>query len=89
MLTCNFIFVGLKFVSVKNQNGKVTGEDLPPLMAKLKAFREFTEEEIRGILGELNSDLSEEIDFEAFLRVSILCLLVSLISLSLPLEVDK
>ncbi|KAL0000686.1 hypothetical protein SO802_014467 [Lithocarpus litseifolius] len=57
-----------KFLSVKNQNGKVTGEDLPPLMAKLKAFREFTEEEIRGILGELNSDLSEEIDFEAFLR---------------------
>lgn len=72
MLTCNFIFVGLKFVSVKNQNGKVTGEDLPPLMAKLKAFREFTEEEIRGILGELNSDLSEEIDFEAFLMVRIL-----------------
>lgn len=72
MLTCNFIFVGLKFVSVKNQNGKVTGEDLPPLMAKLKAFREFTEEEIRGILGELNYDLSEEIDFEAFLRVRIL-----------------
>uniref|UniRef100_A0A2N9GZU7 Calponin-homology (CH) domain-containing protein n=1 Tax=Fagus sylvatica TaxID=28930 RepID=A0A2N9GZU7_FAGSY len=57
-----------KFTSVKNQNGKVTFEDLPPLMVKLKAFREFTAEEIRGILGELSSDLSEEIDFEAFLR---------------------
>lgn len=84
MLTCNFIFVGLKFVSVKNQNGKVTGEDLPPLMAKLKAFREFTEEEIRGILGELNSDLSEEIDFEAFLRVRILSSCFSDFSLPSP-----
>lgn len=84
MLTCNFIFVGLKFVSVKNQNGKVTGEDLPPLMAKLKAFREFTEEEIRGILGELNYDLSEEIDFEAFLRVRILSSCFSDFSLPSP-----
>lgn len=84
MLTCNFFFVGLKFVSVKNQNGKVTGEDLPPLMAKLKAFREFTEEEIRGILGELNSDLSEEIDFEAFLRVRILSSCFSDFSLPSP-----
>ncbi|XP_062170609.1 fimbrin-1-like [Alnus glutinosa] len=57
-----------KFVAVKNQNGKVTVGDLPPFMVKLKPFREFTEEEIRGILGESGSDLSEEIDFEAFLR---------------------
>ena len=57
-------------------------------MVKLKAFREFTAEEIRGILGELSSDLSEEIDFEAFLRVGFLCLLISL-SPSLSLGVDK
>ena len=50
-------------------------------MVKLKAFREFTAEEIRGILGELSSDLSEEIDFEAFLRVGFLCLLISYLSL--------
>ncbi|KAB1226986.1 Fimbrin-1 [Morella rubra] len=57
-----------KFISAKKQNGKVTAGDLPSLMVKVKAFREFSEEEIRGILGELGSDLSEEIDFEAFLR---------------------
>lgn len=69
---------------MKNQNGKVTVGDLPPLMVKLKPFREFTEEEIRGILGESGSDLSEEIDFEAFLRVCVLCLLIFLCFLSLP-----
>ncbi|XP_039027017.1 fimbrin-1-like [Hibiscus syriacus] len=59
-----------KFVSVKNQNGKVTVEDLPPLMVKLKAFSALlTEDEIRQILGESYSDTSTEIDFETFLRV--------------------
>ncbi|KAK9005153.1 hypothetical protein V6N11_042599 [Hibiscus sabdariffa] len=59
-----------KFVSVKNQNGKVTVEDLPPLMVKLKAFSALlTEDEIRQILGESYSDMSTEIDFETFLRV--------------------
>jgi plastin-1 len=69
---------------VKNQNGKVTVGDLPPFMVKLKPFREFTEEEIRGIFRESGSDLSEEIDFESFLRVSVLCLLIFLCFLSLP-----
>lgn len=59
---------------MKNQNGKVTGEDLPPLMVKLKAFTSmFNEEEIRGILGESFPDMGIEIDFEDFLRVSHLC----------------
>ncbi|OAY28416.1 fimbrin-1 [Manihot esculenta] len=59
-----------KFTTVKNQNGKVTGEDLPPLMVKLKAFTSmFNEEEIRGILGESFPDMGIEIDFEDFLRV--------------------
>ncbi|KAK9268969.1 hypothetical protein L1049_000736 [Liquidambar formosana] len=58
-----------KFIAKKNQNGKVTVEDLPPLMVKLKAFSEmFTEEDIRGIVGESSSDMSDEIDFEAFLK---------------------
>lgn len=61
-----------KFVSIKNQNGKVTVADLPPLMAKLKAFSTmFTEEDIKGILAELHADTSAEIDFEAFLRAYI------------------
>ncbi|KAM1116730.1 hypothetical protein TB2_007096 [Malus domestica] len=58
-----------KFNSVKNQNGKVKAGDLPPLMVKLKAFREmYSEEEIRGILSALDSDFSDEIDFESFLK---------------------
>ncbi|KAF2303805.1 hypothetical protein GH714_023501 [Hevea brasiliensis] len=58
-----------KFTSVKNQNGKVTVEDLPPFMVKLKAFNSmFNEEEIRGILSESFPDVSNEIDFEGFLR---------------------
>ncbi|XWS09729.1 hypothetical protein CRYUN_Cryun39dG0014300 [Craigia yunnanensis] len=59
-----------KFVSVKNQNGKVTVGDLPHLMVKLKAFSTmFTEDEIKQKLGESYSDVSNEIDFETFLRV--------------------
>ncbi|KAL3508425.1 hypothetical protein ACH5RR_027826 [Cinchona calisaya] len=58
-----------KFTSIKNQNGKVEVGDLPPLMAKLKAFSEMhNEEEIRKVLAESNPDMSSEIDFEGFLR---------------------
>nr|GME13597.1 fimbrin-1 [Ipomoea batatas]GME16820.1 fimbrin-1 [Ipomoea batatas] len=58
-----------KFIFVKNQNGKVTIGDLPPLMAKLKGFSDmFNEEEIRNILGESGSDTNDEVDFEGFLR---------------------
>ncbi|KAK3014525.1 hypothetical protein RJ639_010075 [Escallonia herrerae] len=58
-----------KFVSIKNQNGRVTLADLPPLMAKLKALSQmYNEEEIRGLLSDLGSDASNEIDFEGFLK---------------------
>lgn len=58
-----------KFMSAKNENGNVTVEDLPPMMVKLKAFSSmFNEEEIKGILSESFPDLSNEIDFEGFLR---------------------
>lgn len=72
------LFLVFQFVSIKNQNGKVTVADLPPLMAKLKAFSTmFTEEDIKGILAELHADTSAEIDFEAFLRVSYVCACIS------------
>ncbi|KAM1811971.1 hypothetical protein ACFX12_028546 [Malus domestica] len=59
-----------KFNSLKNQNGKVMAGDLPPLMVKLKAFREmYSEEEIRGILSGLDFDFSDEIDLNPSLRV--------------------
>lgn len=65
----------LQFMSVKTKNGKVTVGDLPPLMAKLKAFSStFKEEDIKGILAESYADSSIEIDFESFLRVSSFCL---------------
>ncbi|KAG8386062.1 hypothetical protein BUALT_Bualt03G0109900 [Buddleja alternifolia] len=58
-----------KFISMKNQNGKITVGDLAPLMAKLKSFSDkLNEEEIRRGLGELHSDMDNEIDFEGFLR---------------------
>lgn len=53
--------------------------DLPPLMAKLKAFSTmFTEEDIKGILAESYADPGDEIDFEAFLRVNYVCSCISL-----------
>ncbi|KAK9091951.1 hypothetical protein Syun_026862 [Stephania yunnanensis] len=59
-----------KFVSLRNQLGKVTVGDLPPLLVKLKAFNQmFSENEIVEILGESSPDMGDEIDFEAFLRV--------------------
>jgi plastin-1 len=43
-------------------------------MIKLEAFNSmFTVEEITGILDELHADLSNEIEFEDFLKVSSLC----------------
>ncbi|KZV36203.1 fimbrin-1 [Dorcoceras hygrometricum] len=58
-----------KYVAIKNKNGKVTVGDLPPVFAKLKAFNEtFSEEEIKNGLGELYSDMNNELDFEGFLR---------------------
>lgn len=44
------------------------------MMVKLKAFIALlTEDEIRQILCESYSDMSSEIDFETFLRVSRVC----------------
>ncbi|KAA8526568.1 hypothetical protein F0562_008229 [Nyssa sinensis] len=58
-----------KFLSARNQSGHVKVGDLPPVMAKLKALGEmFTEDEIKAILGESSPDMSQEIDFESFLR---------------------
>lgn len=55
-----------RFISAKNQNGKVTIADLPAIISKLKAFSDvFNEEEIRNMLGDSGND---EIDFEGFLR---------------------
>ncbi|XP_010545257.1 PREDICTED: fimbrin-1 isoform X2 [Tarenaya hassleriana] len=59
-----------KFTSLKNQSGKITIEDLPPVFAKLKALSAtFKEDEIRGILSELGSQTTGDVDFEAFLRI--------------------
>ncbi|XP_057796697.1 fimbrin-5 [Salvia miltiorrhiza] len=58
-----------KFLSARNQSGKVTLADLPPVLAKLKAVTELlTEDEVRDILREESSDLDQEVDFESFLK---------------------
>lgn len=57
-------------MSAKGESGRVTAQDLPSVLAKLKALREtLEEEEISAILGESDADTGQEIDFEAFLRV--------------------
>ncbi|XP_009785665.1 fimbrin-5-like [Nicotiana tabacum] len=58
-----------KYVSARNESGKVTLGDLPHVMCKLKAFKDIlTEDDISHILSESSSDMAEEIDFESFLR---------------------
>lgn len=58
-----------RYLSIRNQSGRVIVGDLPPVFAKLKAFTEmFTEDEVKGILLESNKDSGEEIDFESYLR---------------------
>ncbi|KAL8098695.1 fimbrin-4-like isoform X2 [Apium graveolens] len=58
-----------KFVAVEKQNGTVTIGNLPPLLAQLKDSGEiFTEEDIKLILRESESDMSSEVDFEGYLR---------------------
>ena len=55
-----------------NKSGKVKLGDLPPVMSKMNPFSEMlTEDEVKFILSESSADLSEEIEFESFLRVSI------------------
>lgn len=64
------IYTCLQFLSARNQSGKVTLADLPPVLVKLKAVVDLlTENEIRDILRESHPDLDQEVDFEAFLRV--------------------
>lgn len=59
-----------KFTAIKNQNGKVTVADIPPILARLKAFSQnFKEEEIKRILSESASDMDQEVEFESFLKV--------------------
>lgn len=41
------------------------------MMCKIKAFQEIlSEDDIKSILSESSSNMSEEVDFEMFLRVS-------------------
>ncbi|WCJ37450.1 fimbrin 1 [Euphorbia peplus] len=58
-----------KFISARNQVGRVKVADLPPVFVKLRPFSEvFNEAEIKGILAESYTNAGEEFDFETFLR---------------------
>lgn len=59
-----------KFLSGRNQSGRVTLGDLPPVVAKLKSLSDLlSEDEIKSILSESSHDMNDEIEFESFLRV--------------------
>ncbi|XP_010443166.1 PREDICTED: fimbrin-3-like [Camelina sativa] len=60
-----------KFGSLKNQNGKVTLEDLPSVLVKVKSLSSaFKEKEIRELLPDLGSDYeTDDLDFESFLKI--------------------
>ncbi|GER31553.1 fimbrin 1 [Striga asiatica] len=58
-----------KFLTAKNQSGNVTLGDLAPVMAKLKPITGIlTQDEIKDFLAESSLDLSQEVDFESFLK---------------------
>lgn len=58
-----------KFIASVDQNGQVSGQDLPILLAKIKPFNEmFKEKEIKDLLAESGFDMTNGIDFEGFLR---------------------
>ncbi|KAI3865228.1 hypothetical protein MKX03_012818 [Papaver bracteatum] len=58
------------FLSMRRELGNVTLEDLPSMMSKLKIVGEnLTDEERSSFLVESNGSLSEEVDFEGFLKV--------------------
>ncbi|WZZ39190.1 hypothetical protein YC2023_035449 [Brassica napus] len=61
-----------KFASLKTQRDKVTLEDLPPVLVKVKSLTSaFKEKEIRETLPDLASDYAadDDLDFESFLRI--------------------
>ncbi|XP_065874615.1 fimbrin-5 [Euphorbia lathyris] len=58
-----------KFISARNQVGRVKVADLPSAFVKLRPFSEvFNETEIKAILAESYTNAEEEFDFETFLR---------------------
>lgn len=62
---------------MKSQSGKVTLEDLPSVLVKVKSLSSaFKEKEIRELLGGLGSDYEsdDDLDFESFLKVSFIFL---------------
>ncbi|KAF2581708.1 hypothetical protein F2Q70_00007962 [Brassica cretica] len=61
-----------KFASLKTLRDKVTLEDLPPVLVKVKSLTSaFKEKEIRETLPDLASDYAanDDLDFESFLRI--------------------
>ncbi|KAL7086406.1 hypothetical protein ABFS83_13G000900 [Erythranthe nasuta] len=58
-----------KFVSARNQSGKVILGALPPIMVQLKSIVDvLKQDEVKDILSESSTDFDQEIDFESFLR---------------------
>ena len=68
----------LQYVSMRRESGPLTLADLPSKMSKLKVVGEnLTEEERDSFLRSSYQNMNDEVDFELFLRVSLLDFLVS------------
>lgn len=60
----------MQFMSMRRENGKITVGDLPSKMSRMKIVGEILSEEEREIIiQDMNQNMSDEIDFEFFLRV--------------------
>lgn len=56
---------------MKKETGRVTRNVLKTGLTNLKAFKDlFSEEEVGDTVAKVHPDAEEDIDFEAFLRVS-------------------
>jgi len=68
----------LQYVAMRRESGPLTLADLPSKMSKLKVVGEnLTEEERDSFLRSSYQNMNDEVDFELFLRVSLLDFLVS------------
>ena len=61
----------MQYSALQSRSGHVTVSDLPPVFAKLKGINGiYPESEVRAVLEDSYPDMTHEIDFESFLRVS-------------------
>jgi plastin-1 len=72
---CNNVFVYVQFMSMRRESGKLTVGELASKMSRLKVVGEnLTEEERASFIQDFYPTSDQEVDFELFLRVSVISL---------------